>query len=114
MKNWQYSRDAAASLITLLYAEGHRHNTYNLGPSDAWALSEWCMKLAKRFPAFRWSIAEGADGALVGLWNPRDGGLLSGSRFASEFGPTARFDLHHAFDDYMEFLESPIGAEFQP
>lgn len=114
VKNWQYSRDAAACLITLLKAGSHTFNTYNLGPRHCFALRDWCTRLKERFPTFQWSVLDGADGTRVGLWNPRDGGILSGDRFSNEFGSTAHFDFDKAFDDYMDFLDSTIGLDFQP
>jgi len=114
VKNWQYSRDAAGSLITLLDTPEHRFNTYNLGPEAVWRLADWCKLLAEKFTAFRWSIDPAASGERVGLWNPRDGGVLSGERFLNEFGPTARFGVELAFEDYMRFLDSEPGTDFRP
>ena len=114
VKNWQYSRDAAASLITLLDTPSHLHDTYNLGPPQTWPLAAWCAKLETQFPGFSWSIEPTAAGDKVGLWNPRDGGVLSGERFSAEFGPVARFGPDEAFEDYMAFLDSPIGSGFRP
>lgn len=112
-KNFQYSRDAAACLANLLTVERHAEPIYNLGPAQTWQLSAWCRKLAERYPDFRWRIGDG-PGDAVGIWTPRDGGVLSGDLYAAEFGPTARFGPDEAFADYMAFLEKPENALFRP
>ncbi len=100
--NWHYGRDAAAALVTLAQAGAPRFSDYNLGPQWAWPLSAWCDRLVQRFPKFRYDI--GGEGN-VELYGARDGGLLSGSRFAEEFGPTAHFDVDAAFADFMVWLD---------
>lgn len=101
--NWHYGRDAAAALIALADAEDPKFSDYNLGPQYAWPLSAWCGKLADRFKNFRYEI--GGPGN-INLYGDNDGALLSWQRFSEEFGPTARFDLDAAFDDYMRWLEA--------
>lgn len=100
--NWHYGRDAAAALLTLARAGNEpRYRDYNLGPSSVWPLSEWCLRLAERFPGWKFEIGEPGN---IELYGPNDGGILSGSRFADEFGPTARFDVDAAFRDMMDWL----------
>jgi nucleoside-diphosphate-sugar epimerase len=100
--NWHYGRDAAAALVTLAQADAPRFSDYNLGPQWIWPLSEWCARLAQRFPDFRYEI--GGEGN-VELHIANDGGFLSGARFTEEFGPSARFDLDDAFADFMRWLD---------
>lgn len=102
--NWHYGRDAAAALVTLACATTEpRFRDYNLGPASVWPLSEWCLRLAERFPGFRFEIGEPGN---VELYGATDGGVLSGSRFAAEFGPTARFGVDAAFSDFMDWLQN--------
>ncbi|MDW6026552.1 NAD(P)-dependent oxidoreductase [Mesorhizobium sp. BAC0120] len=101
--NWHYGRDAAAALITLARNAGEpRFRDYNLGPQSVWPLSQWCIRLADRFPGFRFEIGEPGN---IELYGANDGGVLSGSRFADEFGPPARFGVDAAFSDFIEWLE---------
>jgi UDP-glucuronate 4-epimerase len=101
--NWHYGRDAAAALITLARSDNEqRFPDYNLGPQSVWPLSQWCARLADRFPDFRFEV--GGTGNIE-LYGANDGGVLSGSRFAAEFGPPARFDIDAAFADFMAWLE---------
>ena len=101
--NWHYSRDAANALITLTRSTKEpEHRDYNLGPQWTWPLSRWCNLLKDRYPSFDYQIASEGNVELYGL---NDGGLLSGSRFAKEFGPTASFDLDSAFADFMEWID---------
>jgi nucleoside-diphosphate-sugar epimerase len=106
LANWQYSRDAARALVTLLNADAPRHRIYNLGPSIIWTLSAWCDLLAKRFPGFTATIGSG-DGTPVDLYEAEDGPLLSWQRFTAEFGPTAQFGIEEAFQDYFDWMDGP-------
>ncbi|MGN6550397.1 MAG: NAD-dependent epimerase/dehydratase family protein [Pararhizobium sp.] len=101
--NWHYGRDAAAALIALADAEAPKFTDYNLGPHYAWRLGAWCSKLSGRFKDFRYEIGGSGN---INLYGDNDGALLSWQRFSAEFGPTARFDLDAAFDDYMSWLEA--------
>jgi nucleoside-diphosphate-sugar epimerase len=105
VKNWNYARDSAANLLTLLNASELRHRVYNLGSQYAWPLSAWCERLMQRGGAFEFAIGAGR-GERIDLGGPSDGGLLSWQRFSAEFGSAARFDLDAAFADYLQFLES--------
>ena len=108
LSNWHFSRDAAASLCTLLLADAHRHAVYNLGTPFVWSIADWCARLADRFPAF--SYAVGAEsGTPVDLYGARDGGLLSGQRFNAEFGPTGVSDLDAAFEHTLTWLDRLPG-----
>ncbi len=101
--NWHYGRDAAAALITLARSPNELHfQDYNLGPSFVWPISEWCIRLADRFPGFRFEFREEGN---IELYGANDGGILSSTRFSEEFGPTARFNVDAAFNDFMAWLE---------
>jgi len=101
--NWHYGRDAAAALITLAQTEAPRFADYNLGPETAWPLSAWCARLASRYSGFRFEISDDNN---IELYGSNDGGLLSHARYNEEFGPTSRFDLDRAFEDYIQWLEA--------
>ncbi|MAN76991.1 MAG: hypothetical protein CML24_07310 [Rhizobiales bacterium] len=98
--NWHYSRDAASALITLT-RNSPNYQDYNLGPQRAWPLSTWCALLKEKYPAFSYDFA--AEGNIE-LYGVDDGGLLSGSRYADEFGPTAQFDPEAAFNDFLRWI----------
>ena len=108
IKNWNYSRDAAANLQALIDAPQLRHRIYNLGSPYAWSLAAWCESLARRYPDFSFGIG-GGDGESIDLGGGSDGGLLSWQRFAAEFGATAQFDRDAAFNDYMNFIDQESG-----
>ena len=99
--NWHYGRDAAEALVTLADAAAPKHEDYNLGPDEVWAMTDWCARLSERFPGFRYAVGTPAT---VEVYDEREGGRISGARFAAEFGPTARFGIDAAFDDYMRWL----------
>lgn len=106
--NWHFSRDAAASLATLLLAPSHRHRIYNLGTPYVWSIADWCERLAERFPAFHASIGSG-EGTPINLHGGSDGGILSWQRFTEEFGPTGGHDLDAAFAHCMAWHEAHDG-----
>jgi nucleoside-diphosphate-sugar epimerase len=106
-RDWLYSRDAAAALLQLLDAAAPRERLYNLGSGCVWSLADWCVRLARRYPGFVWSIGQGA-GTPIELHAPGPPAALSEQRFAAEFGPVARHNLQRAFEDYLAWLENPI------
>jgi len=99
--NWHYGRDAAEALATLADAPAPRHEDYNLGPDEVWAMTDWCARLAEQFPGFRYEVGTPTT---VEVYDEREGGRISGARFAAEFGPTARFGIDAAFEDYMRWV----------
>ncbi len=102
--NWHFSRDAAASLITLLRAPAHQHAIYNLGTPFLWSIGDWCERLALLFPDFSIEIGgEPGDATPIDLYGDHDGGVLSWERFTEEFGPTGVYDLDAAFEHLMEW-----------
>ena len=112
-KNWHYVRDAAQGLCTLLLADEHRSDVYNLGSPFVWSVEEWCAGLTGRWPGFSCAIGAG-PGQPVELYGDRDGGLLSWDRFTAEFGPSGRFDLPAAQADYLRFLDETDGFGLRP
>ncbi len=102
--NWHFVRDAAASLVTLLLADAHQHDVYNLGTPFVWSIADWCARLAERLPAFSYAVGAG-DGTAINLYGAHDGGLLSWGRFTDEFGPTGTFELDAAFEHTMAWLD---------
>lgn len=103
-RDWLYSRDAAAALLQLLDAAAPAERLYNLGSGDVWSLAAWCVRLARRYPGFTWSIGEGS-GTSIELHAPSAPAALSQQRFAAEFGSAARHDLDRAFEDYLAWLD---------
>lgn len=97
-KNWHYARDAADALARLVLADNARHRVYNLGPSAAWPLSQWCERLKAAFPGFDYGFGPEPN---VEIYGEKDGGYMTGDRFSEEFGPVAQFGPDDAFDDFM-------------
>ncbi len=108
MKNWHYSRQVAASLITLLDAPSPRHRIYNLGPAKSWTLADWCSRLQQRLPSFQFDVGDG-PGEPIELYESEDNAALSGDRFIAEFGRSGQFDLDAAFADYLDWIDRQHG-----
>jgi len=106
--NWHYSRDAAEALVRLLMVDQSAHHIYNLEPPIFWTLSDWCERLRRLFPAFTYDVG-GMLGTPVDVYNVEAYPQLSSHRFEAEFGPSARYGLAEAFDDYMGG-EQPTSA----
>lgn len=62
LRDWLYSRDAAAALIALLEAKADRadpHRIYNLSAGFQWTIEQWCAALMVQWPDFRLHVATG-------------------------------------------------------
>jgi UDP-glucuronate 4-epimerase len=115
LKNWNYAPDSAQHLATLLLTARHRHTVYNLGSEHAWTLADWCERLARRLPGFRYHVGGGPDdgaAASIELGGARDSGLLSWQRFADEFQPPPSTGLDAAFQQTLAALG--VAAAGQP
>ncbi|QHC35307.1 NAD(P)-dependent oxidoreductase [Komagataeibacter xylinus] len=109
IKNWQYARDAAASLIALSDLEQPARQTYNMGAPTVWSLLDWCQMLCTVYPDFRFDVGPypAPEGTLsVDLWGDHDGGLLSGALFRQDVMDAPSLGMQAAFKDYMHFLQT--------
>ncbi len=104
--NWHYAKDAAASLVALAQARELNHSHYNLGPPVSWPLSDWCSRLAKRFPQFTYALSTPEQPPNINVYGETNGALLSGARYADEIGPTAHYDVDAAFSDYITWWQA--------
>ncbi|MCP5153026.1 MAG: NAD(P)-dependent oxidoreductase [Ectothiorhodospiraceae bacterium] len=99
-RDWIYGPDVARGILALLDAPALTHPVYNVGPGTAFPLDAWCARLAERFPAFRYRMAEpgetGDPRLAAGRRSP-----LAIDRLRAETGFTPRFDLESALDDYL-------------
>lgn len=104
-KGWQYARDAARNLTTLLLADAPEHRIYNLAASPDWSLADWCDRLRSRFPGFAYAVGDDPTARPIELFSEADPAPMVARRFEVEFGPPARFDLDAAFAEYMRWLD---------
>ncbi len=104
-RDWAYSRDLAAGIVALLDAPAPSHAIYNIGPGASFTAAEWCAKLLRAFPGFRWRIEDSAA-ANISYHAARDRAPLAVGRAARDLGHAARFGLDAAFDDYLAWLRA--------
>jgi UDP-glucuronate 4-epimerase len=50
-RDWLYARDAAATMIQLLYARTRRHRVYNLAAGLLWSIADFCARLQQVYQA---------------------------------------------------------------
>jgi nucleoside-diphosphate-sugar epimerase len=113
LKNWNYAPDTAADLATLATSYLLPARVYNLGAPFVWSLEDWCIRLARAEPGFKFSVGAKIDGAIdIDLVGLKDGGLLSWSRFEHDFGRSSPHGLDDAFEDYRRFLSHSADPVF--
>lgn len=105
--DWNYSRDAAAALITLLDGPTDAR-VVNVGPGFALDLERFCEQLAGSYARFRWRYGTEAE-ATIDLHGARDRAPLAIDRLrAAGFVP--RYSEREAYDDYIAWLGSQDAA----
>lgn len=100
-RDWIYGPDIATALVGLLDAPRLGWDTYNLGPGASWSMVQWCERLARRFPRFRYRIAEHPAEVNINFHSQRDRADMHISRLVEDTGFRARYDLERALDDYL-------------
>ena len=102
-RDWVYSRDVAAGLVTLLDAKSTRHAVYNLSAGGEWGgVDEWCARLQAAYPRFDYRTAAADEKPNIG-YTDRDRCPLDIGRMAGEFGFSPR-TTSEGYDDYLDWL----------
>ena len=105
-RDWIYSRDVAAGLVSLLRAQALRHRFYHVASGRTWPdfHAAWCARLRTLFPGLRAQVAPSAAEANVAFLGNRDRAPMSAARIAEDTGIRAQYDRDRAFDDYLQWL----------
>lgn len=103
VRDFLYSRDAAAGILALLDAPCPLGGVFNVAAGFIWSMAEFCAGLAARLPDVRWRIDEDAADALA-FYAPYDRAPLCPERLMTETGFRPRFGLEAALDDYLPWL----------
>jgi nucleoside-diphosphate-sugar epimerase len=104
-RDWIYAPDVAAGLLALLALPAPRHAVYHVAPGREWSAEEWCERLQRRYPAFRFRLVGSEADANVNLHRATLRAPLSPARLREETGFAPRFGLDEAFADYLDWLE---------
>ena len=102
-RDWIYGPDVAAGIVALLDAAALPLDLYNIGTGQSWSLSQWCEKLAARYPAFSYRLAGESD--TQATLDPGRRSPLSVERILRDTTYNPRFGLAEAFDDYLGWME---------
>ncbi len=103
-RDWIYAPEAAAAVAALLLRDAPCEGAINIGLGAEWSVADWCERLARTRPEFRWRIARPGEPATIDFHGPHDRPALATRRLASEIGFTPRFGLDAACDHYSRWL----------
>jgi nucleoside-diphosphate-sugar epimerase len=99
-RDWTPAPAISAAVVRLLLAETPRHKIYNLGTGRVWRVSDWALALENRLGHPVRVVCE-----VSGSGAP-PAGLMSGDRFAAEFGPVGTSSLEEDVAAYLAWLDS--------
>lgn len=104
--DWVYGRDIGASAAALLHAPTLDYDAYPLCSGFLWPITDWCRRLAARFPSFSWSMAAPGEAPTIRVNQTQDNAPMQADRLVRQTGYRPRYDLDLAFDDYMRWLDA--------
>ena len=101
-----YSRDLAASLVSLLYAQRPAFSTYNLSVEADWGdiYVRWCRTVAGRFEEFDWRVAQSGEVPNIDYHDTRDRARMDTGRVRGDLGFAPAFPPDLALEDYVQWL----------
>ncbi|MCC7274656.1 MAG: NAD(P)-dependent oxidoreductase, partial [Alphaproteobacteria bacterium] len=102
-RDWLYARDAAEGLLALRDAPAPVPPLVNVAPGRETTVAEWCVRLAARYPGFRWRLAAPGEAPSVDLHGAQDRRPLAVARLAS-LGHHSVWDLDRSFADYVDWV----------
>lgn len=106
VRDWIYSRDAAAGLVAIArMTDAAAPRIFNVGPGPdrAWSVLDWGKKLEDWFPDFRCRLAEPGEAATPKLDQAHDRAPFSIERILAHTDYRPRFMLDAAFADYRRW-----------
>jgi nucleoside-diphosphate-sugar epimerase len=95
-RNWHYARDAAASVIELLYARTRRHRLYNLAAGFMWSIADFCASLQQVCSGFEWRFAQQGEAANIDYYAPYDRAPMAIERLRGDTAFSPRYNLAEA------------------
>lgn len=102
--DWMYSVDLANALIALLDAPAPRQRLYHLGVEAPFATPDWCARLARHFPGFRYRESDDLAECNVAPLTPFRVPFAT-RRLREDIAFKPRFaNIDAAFDDYVRWL----------
>lgn len=103
--DWVYSVDVARGLAAVLELDQTPEPVYHLSTGLRWSPDEWCARLQRRYPGFRYRMSDDLEQCTLGRNKPRMRSPMSIARIRRDAGYEPLYLPDRAFDDYLDWRE---------
>ena len=105
-RDWIYSRDVAAGVVSILHAPVVPHALYNLASGFAWTdvSHQWCACLRAEYPKLQCRTVHAGEFANVNFLGERDRATMRIDRLTADTGFQPAFNRESAFADYLAWI----------
>ena len=103
--DWVYSVDVARGLVAVLDLPSSSEHIYHLSAGLRWSLAEWCARLQRRYPGFRYRMSDNLEECTLGRNKPRMRSPMSIARIRRDTAYEPAWPPERAFDDYLAWRE---------
>lgn len=108
--DWVYATDIAGAVVALLDVPHTSHALYQLATGARWSITSWCERLKGEFPSFDYELTEDPARINVARAAPTARPPFRVDRLRDGVGFQAGFGEAKAFDDYVAWHQSSVGA----
>lgn len=102
---WIYGRDTARAVLALFTAEKLTQFAYNCGGLDRWSIPQFCDRLARLYPDFKYCVDPEEKEPDVTFFSQKDNGLFDMKQLEQDTGFRPVYDLEKGCADYMAWLK---------
>lgn len=99
--DWVYATDVAHGILALLDASAVRRPLYHLASGTRWSVVDWCNRLQREFPRFRFAQVQNAADCNVGRSTPRPRSPMSIAAIQQDYGYKPVYMMDQAFEDFI-------------
>lgn len=103
--DWVYVKDVAKAVVALLDLPTAPHSVYQLATGSRWSILEWCERLKRRYPGFKYAIVSETETVTIGATQPSARPPFSVERLRRDANFVAAFLPDQAFDDYVRWRD---------
>ena len=105
-RDWIYSRDVAAGVLSILHASVVPHALYNLASGFSWTevSSAWCACLRTEYAGLQCRTTRAGESANVSFLGERDRATMGIDRLIADLGFQPAFNRESAFADYLAWI----------
>jgi len=108
--DWVYSVDVARGLVAVLDLAETPDPVYHLSAGLRWSLVDWCTRLRRRYPLFRFRMSTKLDECTLGRNKARMRSPMSIARIRRDALYAPAFPPDQAFDDFLAWRETAKNA----